>query len=475
MKFDNSYYRLGAEFYQQIKPTPVGDPTLFLWNSALAQRLELENLLHSRAEYYFSGNELISGSQPLAQVYAGHQFGGFNPQLGDGRAHLLGEIVSTDKKRWDIQLKGSGQTRFSRRGDGRCALKPALREYIMSEAMYALGVPTTRTLAVVSSGEFLHREGMEPGAIVTRIASSHIRVGTFQYFAMRGDIESLSRLLDYTIERHFPEIAHKEGQKVLLFLQCVIDKQIETLVHWMRVGFIHGVLNTDNTAISGETIDYGPCAMLGQYHPETVYSSIDQHGRYCFGNQPAIIQWNMARLAECFIPLLGADRSASISQLEKLILSMTDQYKKAYYQMMAQKLGIVSGESQALVDHLLNEMQQNKLDYTQTFSLLTEYVGKQQIDTIGLSQTWLEKWFNRVNTADPEASHQVMVQSNPIIIPRNHHVERVLERCKESGCNQAALDYLKALESPYCKTANTAHFQDLPLDGDANYQTFCGT
>ncbi len=296
VKLENTYQQLGTPFYQKIEPIPVIHPVLFLWNTPLAKQLTLPDNVESNAARLFSGNQLLEGSVPIALAYAGHQFGGFSPQLGDGRAHLLGEVLMADNRRLDIQLKGSGQTKYSRRGDGRCAIKPAIREYIMSEAMYALGVPTTRTLAVVTTGEDLYRGLSEPGAIVTRVAQSHIRVGTFQYFAAQGETDSLAKLLDYAIERHYPDIDLTDEHRALVFLDAVIDKQIETIVHWMRVGFIHGVMNTDNVTISGETIDYGPCAMLGIYHPETVFSSIDTNGRYCFGNQPSIMQWNMARL-----------------------------------------------------------------------------------------------------------------------------------------------------------------------------------
>jgi uncharacterized protein YdiU (UPF0061 family) len=300
MKFSNTYAQLGDAFFKRVLPAPVADPLLLLWNDELAKSLNLDQSLRDdpglKAQI-FSGNQLPEGADSMALAYSGHQFGQLNPELGDGRAHLLGEVLDNTNQRVDIQLKGSGPTPFSRRGDGRCALGPALREYIMSEAMYFLGVPTSRCLAVVATGESVYRERSKPGAVVTRVAASHIRVGTFQYFAIRKDIESLTALLDYTIKRHFPEIDLAADDRTLQFLEAVMKKQITLIVEWMRVGFIHGVMNTDNTAISGETIDFGPCAMMGAYNPGAVYSSIDTQGRYAFGNQPNIAIWNITRLA----------------------------------------------------------------------------------------------------------------------------------------------------------------------------------
>ncbi|WP_413283198.1 protein adenylyltransferase SelO [Vibrio sp. MA40-2] len=481
VQLENSYYQLGSDFYQQISPEPVIQPQLFLWNEALADGCQIGPDIKQDAAQYFSGNATLDGSIPLAQAYAGHQFGGFNPQLGDGRAHLLGELILPNGRRVDLQLKGSGATQFSRRGDGRCAFKPAVREYLMSEAMYALGVPTTRTLAVVTTGETLYRELTEPGAIVTRIAQSHIRIGTFQYFAAQGDSQSLSTLLDYAIARHYPEIDLDDERRAILFLDAVIEQQIKTIVHWMRVGFIHGVMNTDNMTISGETIDYGPCAMLGVYHPETVFSSIDGNGRYCFANQPSIMQWNMARLAECLIPLIEGDKDAVIKQLEQRIVNITEQYKSAYYQMMHNKLGLLTLGHNELVDELLDLMQLNKLDYTQQFYELTQVVSMSDPSLTQLDPEWLDKWLAIVRQdqsardSNMAKSLALMQTNNPVIIPRNHHVEKVLEQCKQTGSNDSALDFLKVLRKPYEQQEATALYQDLPLDHDNGYQTFCGT
>ena len=326
MNFSNSYASLDEIFYERTRPIPVKNPQLFLWNSDLAEQLMIPNDLKRdpvALAQAFSGNSSMPGSDPVATVYAGHQFGSFVYQLGDGRAHLLGEVLDQSGQRWDIQLKGSGRTSFSRGGDGRCALGPAVREFIMSEAMNALGVPTTRCLAVVTTGEPVFRETPLPGAVVTRVASSHLRIGTFQFFAARGDHQALKILCNYTINRHYPEL-QKEGQNPYVSLiDKVIEKQIQLVVEWMRVGFIHGVMNTDNTSLSGETIDYGPCAMMGIYDPKTVYSSIDMMGRYAFGNQPDILHWNLARFAECLLPLINADENKAVEQVRPLIATFS--------------------------------------------------------------------------------------------------------------------------------------------------------
>lgn len=453
VQFDHSYFQLGASFYQQISPTSVPEPSLLLWNSALAQQLAITEAIANRAAEYFSGNVMIPGAKPLALAYAGHQFGGFNPQLGDGRAHLLGELIDKRGGRYDLQLKGSGQTQFSRRGDGRCALKPAVREYIMSETMAALGIPTSRTLAVVTSGEELYRGLAEPGAVICRVASSHIRVGTFQYFAAQGDTQSLAALLDYAIRRHFPHIDIKDEQRAYLFLDAVINKQLDTLVHWMRVGFIHGVMNTDNMTISGETIDYGPCAMMGIYHPQTVYSSIDRDGRYCFGNQPAMMQWNMARLAESLIAVIPGEKTDIIKQLEAQIHKMTKQYQTRFYNMMTKQ----------------------KCDYTLTFLQLAEALETNSTAPRGIDERWYQQWLQKVKQGEIDASLTLMSKMNPRVIPRNHHVEKVLEQCQSEQNSVAVSAFLEVLLAPYQQTEKAQKYQDVPIDGDRYYQTFCGT
>ena len=488
MKFSNTYSQLDGAFYQRISPARVSRPQLLLWNDNLAGMLQLTDEFcrdKSLLAEYFSGNRLPDGADPIALAYAGHQFGSFNPQLGDGRAHLLGEILGAGGQRYDIQLKGSGQTRFSRQGDGKCAIGPAVREYIMSEAMFALGVPTSRCLAVVGSGDLVFREAAKPGAIVTRVAASHIRVGTFEYFAARGDMESLKALADFTLDRHFPEIARNgdldNKDKILHLLQAVIGKQIQLIVSWLRVGFIHGVMNTDNTAVSGETIDFGPCAMMGIYHPGTVFSSIDSQGRYAFGNQPGIAQWNMARLAEALLPLIDTVPEKAVEQAEPLIRQFARDFDQAYREMLANKLGIASpcGQANELAKTLLGQMQDKQLDYTQTFTRLALSL-EDATEAEKLSQElgpWYHDW--RVLLTDTgiaaSSARTLMDKTNPQVIPRNHHVEAIIKEYEESGASQRIDDFLTVLRSPYRRLAQTPDFQDLPADGDRHYRTFCGT
>ena len=484
MKFSNSYIGLGEAFYERIRPTPVRDPRLFLWNSSLSEQLgvpdELKNDPVTLAKV-FSGNQILPGSEPIATAYAGHQFGTFVPQLGDGRAHLLGEVLDQSGQRWDIQLKGSGRTSFSRGGDGRCPLGPAVREFIMSEAMNALGVPTTRSLAVVATGEPVFRETPLPGAVVTRVADSHIRVGTFQYFAARGDLQALKTLCNYAIKRHYPELQGEDQNQYVLFIEKVIERQIRLVVDWMRVGFIHGVMNTDNTTISGETIDYGPCAMMGIYDPRTVYSSIDTMGRYAFGNQPKIIHWNMARFAECLLPLIDADTNKAVDRIGPAIAEFPDRFETEYMKMMGKKLGLISleAEDRNLIVSVLNRLRDRRLDYTITFDLLTKSLiseagASRMKDELGDS---FELWQKRLSEhhADPQEVRELMRQHNPAVIPRNHHVEEVIRECVETGEAASAEKFLRVLRSPYNELPQTPGYQDPPNDGDENYQTFCGT
>ena len=472
-------------FYERTQPVPVPNPRLFLWNSSLANELMIPNELEgdpTALAEVFSGNRILPGSEPIATVYAGHQFGNFVPRLGDGRAHLLGEVVDQSGHRVDIQLKGSGRTAFSRGGDGRCTLGPAVREFIMSEAMHALGVPTTRSLAVVTTGESLIREKRLPGAVLTRVASSFVRIGTFQYFAARGNHQALKTLFNYTLNRHYPQLQQKKGedQYIALFKQ-VMEKQIRLVVEWMRVGFIHGVMNTDNTALSGETIDYGPCAMMGVYNPATVYSSIDINGRYAFGNQPSITQWNLTRFAECLLPLIDDDPKKASDQLTPILAGFPAQIEKAYMTMMGKKLGLQTfqPEDKNLVVSLLEHLKEKKLDYTITFDLLTKSLTSETASSridheLG---AWSELWKKRVrNQQDTLQDLQTsMRRHNPVVIPRNHHIEEVLRACVESGKALEAEAFLQVLRSPYQKRAQTSKYQDPPDDGDRGYQTFCGT
>jgi len=529
LKFYNSYFELGAQFYQRVSPDTVPDPKLLLWNKALADDLSITETLqadHKLLAKYGSGNELPKGVNSIALAYSGHQFGHFNPNLGDGRAHLLGEMLDKKGIRRDIQLKGSGQTVFSRRGDGKCALAPALREYMMSEALYALGVPTSRCLAVVGTGELINRGLAKPGAVVTRVAASHIRVGSFQYFAARGDIDSLTALLDYTIERHFPEIDDpslnnadadstkvsnqkpSQEQRILQFLEKAIDKQITLITQWLRIGFIHGVMNTDNTAISGETIDFGPCAMMGIYDNKASFSSIDEYGRYAFGNQGKIGQWNMARLADCLLVLLNdtAEKDAdnniedevnqekTLESIEAIIQQYTSKFDQAYYAMYAKKLGIsdIGENHMTLINDLLAMMQAQKLDYTQTFYALTQSLSNSAQEKALISefgqwyQTWMET-LTQLNISKVEAE-SLMSKNNPLVIPRNHHIEELLDRCElvvtdnmnsntsdNPKVSDIVNDFLQVICSPYKELTNTKYYQDAPQDKDQYYQTFCGT
>jgi uncharacterized protein YdiU (UPF0061 family) len=502
LKFSSHYHKLGKRFYQNSTPTPVAEPVLLLWNETLAKALTINLSSKDDSELisqYFSGNKLVEGSEPVAQAYSGHQFGHFNPQLGDGRAHLLGDIKAQDGKWWDIQLKGSGTSCFSRQGDGRCAMGPALREYIMSEAMHALGIPTTRCLAVVATGQAVYRERPLPGAVVTRVASSHIRVGTFQFFAARKDITSLKMLTRYAIERHFPEITlapqinnHSEDilltdHNVIDFFEGVLNKQVKLIVSWLRVGFIHGVMNTDNTAISGETIDYGPCAMMNHYDKEAVFSSIDRYARYAFSNQSKIMQWNMARLADCLLPLIDEDEEEALAKITPLLQQFANDLQHGYFEMMVNKLGIealAEGDVE-LVNDLLAIMQEKRLDYTQTFVTLANNLSQETVDKMLANkvleeeqednwQLWLKRWYHRISE-DIDSARVLMKETNPLVIPRNHHVETLLASTQETGDLSGLHDFLAVLQQPYESLAQTKNYQDAPSDGDENYHTFCGT
>jgi uncharacterized protein YdiU (UPF0061 family) len=484
MNFSNTYACLDDIFYEKSRPTPVRNPHLFLWNSSMAEQLMIPNELKDDSialAQVFSGNQILPGSEPIAIAYAGHQFGHFAPQLGDGRAHLLGEVFDQFGQRWDIQLKGSGRTLFSRGGDGRCALGPAVREFIMSEAMKDLGVPTTRCLAVVTTGEPVFRDTTLPGAVVTRVASSHLRIGTFQLFAARGDQQAVKTLCDYTIERHYPELQEEGPNKYLLFIEKVIERLIQLVVEWMRVGFIHGVMNTDNISLCVETIDYGPCAMMGIYDPETVYSSIDTQGRYAFGSQPEIMQWNIARLAECLLPLINADKNKAIDKMGAIIAEFPFRFKQVYMKMMGKKFGLTSfqQEDQKLLFSVLDRLKERKLDYTITFDFLTksltsEVAASQMKNEL---EECFDLWQKRINEQDATSQEvqKLMRQNNPVVIPRNHHVESVIKECEQTGKVTLVENFLQVLRSPYEELPQTYQYQDPPRDGDADYETFCGT
>jgi uncharacterized protein YdiU (UPF0061 family) len=475
--FDNTYSKLSKTFREEIKPTPVHDPNLVILNEELAKDLSLDfsKLDNKDLAKLFSGNVLPNDTNTIAQAYAGHQFGHFT-MLGDGRAVLLGEHLVNNTKRFDIQFKGSGRTSFSRSGDGRAVLGPMLREYIISEAIHALNIPTTRSLAVVSTGEKVVRENLLPGAILTRVASSHIRVGTFQYIAAKQNINDLNTIVDYTVERHYPEIQFSKN-KVIDLLNLVMEKQCQLVINWMRVGFVHGVMNTDNMTLSGETIDYGPCAFMDHYDPKTVFSSIDKFGRYSFSNQPHITKWNLARLAECLIPLIEKNKDQAIKIATEIIDNFQNIYEIKWLNMMRDKLGLFGEDKDdlKLINNLLNWMQSNQADYTNTFCYLMninsikdqKYKDKDFID-------WSKNWKKRIliNGGSQENSLKLMKKNNPIVIPRNHKVEEALEAANNNDM-KPMYDLLSVLKKPYTKQINIEKFQ--APSNNLNYQTFCGT
>ena len=476
-KFDNTYSRLSKNFKEEIKPIPVRNPKLVIFNKKLAKELDLDFSQISNTELakLFSGNILPDGSKTIAQAYAGHQFGHFT-MLGDGRAVLLGEHLTNVNERFDIQFKGSGKTSFSRNGDGRAVLGPMLREYIISEAIHALGIPSTRSLAVVTTGEKVIRENLLPGAILTRVASSHIRVGTFQYIAARQNINDLNTLVNYTIDRHFPEIKSSKN-KVLNLLNLVMEKQCQLVVNWMRVGFIHGVMNTDNMSISGETLDYGPCAFMDHYDPKTVFSSIDKFGRYSYSNQPPITKWNLARFAECLIPLIDQNEDKAIKMASEIIDNFQNIYEEKWLNMMRNKLGFFGEDinDKKIINDLLDWMEKNRADYTNTFCFL---MNKNSINNkIYKDQkflNWIKNWEKRtlINNDCKQKSLELMKNTNPILIPRNHKVEEALTSATEGNLDNL-FKLLSILNNPYSDIKNINEFQFPSLNYD--YQTFCGT
>ena len=476
--FDNTYSKLSETFKEEIKPIPVKNPELVILNEQLAKELNLDfsNISQQDLSKLFSGNILPEGSHSIAQAYAGHQFGHFT-MLGDGRAVLIGEHLSNKNQRFDIQFKGSGRTSFSRRGDGRAALGPMLREYIISEAMHALNIPTTRSLAVVKTGENVIRDQFLPGAILTRVAASHIRVGTFQYIAAKQNLEELEILVNFTIDRHYPNL-QKSKNKALDLLNVLIDKQSELVVNWMRVGFIHGVMNTDNMAISGETIDYGPCAFMDHYDPQTVFSSIDEYGRYAYDNQPKITKWNLARFAECLIPLIDKDEETAVKLATDAINNFENIYETRWLNMMRDKLGLFGEDKndKKLILDLLDWMKINKADFTNTFCYLMNIkLGKNKIYLNQEFTNWLELWHKRVNLNNLNNKHLELMKSvNPIVIPRNHKVEEALKTASEGNIKRFN-DFLKILQTPYENKSNILDFQNPAPITNEKYQTFCGT
>jgi len=476
--FENTYFNLPGSFKEDINPVPVKNPDLVVFNEGLASELNLNfsNIDKFELSKIFSGNLLPEGSNSIAQAYAGHQFGHFT-MLGDGRAVLIGEHTTKSNEKYDIQFKGSGKTAFSRNGDGRAALGPMLREYIISEAMNGLKIPTTRSLAVVKTGENIQRETALQGAILTRVASSHIRVGTFQYIAARQKKDELKTLLDFTINRHYPETKNSNNQALDL-LNLLIDRQCNLVVNWMRVGFIHGVMNTDNMTISGETIDYGPCAFMDTYDPKTVFSSIDQMGRYAYCNQPVITKWNLARFAECLVPLIDKDQDKAVKIATETINSFEKKYEEKWTNMMRGKLGLFGPQDKDkfLILDLLTWMHEKKADYTNTFCHLMDLDTKKNklFDDIDF-MNWKKRWKKRLskNNGLPKKSLELMKNNNPLVIPRNHKVEEALKAAEKNDLKPVN-QLIEILKDPYTQKDDFFDYQ-LPSNLNEKYQTFCGT
>ena len=486
--FSNTYARLPERFFARLSPTPVAKPHLIKFNEALASELGIhtEGLEPDELAAVFAGNVIPPGAEPIAMAYAAHQFGNFVPQLGDGRAILLGEVLDRNGERRDIQLKGSGPTPFSRRGDGRAALGPVLREYLVSEAMHALGIPTTRALAAVLTGEGVFRERPMPGAVLTRVASSHIRIGTFQYFAARGDVEAVERLSGYVIDRHFPEARDFE-RPALAMLRTVVERQAQLIARWMHVGFIHGVMNTDNTALSGETIDFGPCAFLNSYDPAKSFSAIDELGRYAYRNQPKIAQWNLARFAETLLPLLDLSPERAVELANEAISAFPLRFEEHWLAGMRNKLGLASNKDGdfELAQALLRAMHENGADFTLTFRRLCAAAADEKADANvrilfanpAAYDEWAAMWRSRLaaDTLDPTARAQTMRAINPAFIPRNHRVEQALNAAIEHGDFSPFAEMLTVLSRPYEDQAAFADYANTPQADERVFRTFCGT
>ncbi len=493
--FDNSYARDLEGLYVPWKAAEVPQPKLIKFNRSLAMELGLDvaALDFEEGARIFSGNQLPPDIKTIAQAYAGHQFGGFSPQLGDGRALLLGEVIDIQGRRRDIAFKGSGRTPFSRGGDGKAALGPVLREYIIGEAMHTLGIPTTRALAAVTTGEFVRRERDLPGAVLTRVASSHIRVGTFQFVTVRGDMVMLKKLADYVIERHYPELKERDD-RYLGLLRGLCERQAELIARWMNIGFIHGVMNTDNMTLSGETIDYGPCAFMDRYDPTTVFSSIDEGGRYAYANQPPIANWNLARFAEALLPLLAneqnEDQDRAVQQAMEILGAFQQRYEHYWLQGMRKKLGLASVDADdfALATDFLKTMEGQGVDYTQAFRRLADVAeGKGALSAIGLHKlyaddaalrAWLPRWRARLETetVSPEQRAAAMRAVNPVYIPRNHKVEEALDTAIELGDYAPFEQLLEVLSQPFKENKAFAAYADpATREQAAGYRTFCGT
>ena len=484
--FDNSFARCLQSFYVSSKAAASPAPKLIQFNHNLAEELGLEPSMFTPkvGSDIFSGNIIPEGAEPLAQVYAGHQFGGFNPQLGDGRALLLGEVIDTLGLRRDIQLKGSGQTPFSRSGDGKATLGPVLREYLIAESMHALGIPTTRALAAVTTGVGVNRERLLPGAILTRVAASHIRIGTFQFFAARGNTDKVREIADYAIARHYPALAGVDNQ-YLSFFKSVAEAQAALVARWMSVGFIHGVMNTDNMTISGETIDYGPCAFMDTYSAQTVFSSIDTHGRYAYANQPSILSWNLARLAETLIPLVEPDRDTAIGLLTDAVQDIPHVYEDHWLNAMRPKIGLwtKTPSDLDLINNLLSLMEDSHTDFTLVFRHLAKCVlgdDSQIRQHFGISaafDAWSKRWQRRMKREEvrPQTRALAMDQINPIYTPRNHKVEEALSAAVDHNDLKPFSHLLELLSQPFDEVAGREDYSTPGPQLNTPYQTFCGT
>lgn len=498
--FANSYVHLPARFYSVQLPTPVAAPSLIRANRALAQLLNIDPawLESSEAVQVFAGNRIPAGAQPIATAYAGHQFGGWNPQLGDGRAILLGEVIGGDGRRYDIQLKGGGQTPYSRNGDGRSPLGPVLREYILSEAMAALGVPTTRSLAAVASGERVVRDAFLPGGVLTRVASSHIRIGTFQFFSGRNDNEAVKQLADHVIARHYPDVAQAENPYRAM-LDSVIERQANLIAQWQSIGFIHGVMNTDNMLLCGETIDYGPCAFMDEFHPGTVYSSIDSRGRYAYHNQPGIAQWNLSWLAQALLPWLADDAEAGLAIARESLGNYVEKFQSAYRRIMLSKLGLykVTDEHVALLEDLLQRMDQSGADFTLTFRILCERVPGADVAVVRKNKSenknennvgklyalpeaiaaWIPQWHAHLAMeAMPGADRmQKMLATNPVFIPRNHQVEEAIDAAQTRNDFAPFHRLVDRLAQPFDYDPDDSTYALPPKPEQVVTKTFCGT
>jgi len=487
--FDNSYSRLPGDFFSRQTPDAVSSPVLIKANHALAHQLGIDPdwLESDQGVAFVAGNYLPEGADPIATVYAGHQFGGFSPRLGDGRAVLIGEIIAEDGQRYDLQLKGSGRTPYSRGGDGRAPLGPVLREYVVSEAMAALGVPTSRALAAVITGDLVMRETPLPGAVLARVAKSHLRIGTMQYFAARNDLKSLGVLVEYVIKRHYPE-SENSANPVLSMLNGIIQKQAELIAQWQSLGFIHGVMNTDNMLLSGDTIDYGPCAFLDEFEPGKTFSSIDHGGRYAYGNQPQIAHWNLSVLTQLLLPLISDNQDQALADGQAAIDAFPAQYQSAYLKGMRSKLGLGTElDSDAeLIQGLLKLMQEEQTDYTLTFRLLSDLAApdnatQQAVNELIALPTsfsgWLERWQSRIakEKQEPIAIQSLMYANNPVFIPRNHLLEEVIAAATTEMNFEPFEKLIDVLNHPYEYRASLSRFALPPQEDQVVKQTFCGT